>query len=118
MTQENLPVSMQQAPDTWKFIAYGLLVPVVGLGLYGGARFIIATIILAFSTSSSMYQVFCLPMLVFLTPILTFSLPILLVRDATKEQIRNLGIISIVFLIIASMVTIFLPEWAQVLWGF
>lgn len=120
MTDEQLPISMRQAPEKWKFMGFFLLVPVVGLGLYGGSRFLIATFLIASeqaTSSNSLYQLFCLPAIIFLTPVLTIGAPIVLVREATKEQIRNLVIISIVFLVSAVLMMIFLPEWSQVLWG-
>ena len=116
MTQET-PISMRQAPDKWKFIGFALLVPITGLGLYGTARFLVATFLITSSASSSLYQLFCLPAIIFLTPVLTFALPIILVRDATTEQIRNLIIICIVLLVSTVMMMFFLPDWSQVLWG-
>lgn len=116
MTEE-IPVSMRQAPEKWKFIGFALLVPVVGLGLYGTARFLVATFLITSSASSSLYQLLCLPATIFLTPVLTFALPIILVRDATKEQLRNLVIICVLLLSTALMMIVFLPEWSQILWG-
>lgn len=107
----------KQAPTTWKALAYLVLIPAVGLGVYGMARFLIASFILAQSTDTSLYQLICLPASIFSIPFITISLPIFLLRDATRSAARNYIIIGVALLALALNVVVFAPEWSSVLWG-
>ena len=106
-----------QAPTTWKIAAYAVLIPAVGLGVYGMARFLIASFILAQSTDTSLYQLICLPASIFTTPFITIGLPLFLLRDATRSAARNYIIVGVFLLALAVNVIVFAPEWSSVLWG-
>ncbi len=118
MSSENTSELIQnQAPTAWKIIAYMLLIPTVGLGVYGMARFLIASFILAQSTDTSLYQLVCLPASIFTTPFLTVGLPIFLLRDATRTTTRNYIIAGALLLALAVNVIVFAPDWSTMLWG-
>lgn len=108
--------SMNQATTVWKAIAYLLLIPGIGLIVYGGGRFIIGTFLVANATGS-VYQLMCLPAIIFLTPLAMFYLPYRLVRDATPTGVRNLIILALVLIGLAINFAVFAPGWARVLWG-
>ncbi|MGJ3237234.1 MAG: hypothetical protein ACFE0Q_00865 [Anaerolineae bacterium] len=117
MTRTNQTNAMQQASTIWKATAYLLLMIVVGFGLYGAGRFFVATFILANFTQTSLYQLICLPATVLGTPIAIFALPLVLIRDMTHMQARYAVIASVLMILGVIGVIVFLPLWAEVLWG-
>lgn len=118
MTEPFKSRAMRQASLSWKITAYLLLVPLIGLLVYGISRLIIGTILIAFPAGLSLYPTVCLPAIIFLIPALTFAMPFYILRDATKTKTRNLIIGSLVALIPVILIIFFTPALASILWGF
>jgi len=118
MTEPFTSHAMYQAPTSWKITAYLLLVPAIGLTVYGISRVIIGTILIAFPAGITLYPTVCLPVIFFLIPALTFFLPFSILRDATEMKVRNLMIGGIVTLILIVLITFLAPTLASILWGF